>query len=81
MLVPALFVGVIVLLAVQYGPAVSVFGSIATALIFAYFLFPPLHSLRVQNTMERSAIAWMILAGVALPFLLIPPSSPEQGQK
>jgi hypothetical protein len=76
--VPFAFIAVIVLLAARYGMWVAVLGSVMAALIFAYFIFPPLHSLRVEDKMERSAIAWMILGGVAVPFLFATKHRPRQ---
>jgi K+-sensing histidine kinase KdpD len=76
--VPFAFIAVIVLLAARYGMWVAVLGSVVTSLIFAYFIFPPLHSFRVEDKMERSAIAWMILGGVVVSFLLIPIRRPRQ---
>ncbi len=71
--VPLAFVLVIVLLAVRYGMAVSVFGSVIAALIFAYTLFPPLGSVRIDDKLERGNIAWMLLASIVIPFLVLGP--------
>jgi K+-sensing histidine kinase KdpD len=76
--VPFAFIAVIVLLAALYGMWVAVLGSVVTSLIFAYFIFPPIHSFRVEDKMERSAIAWMILGGIVVSFLLIPMHRPRQ---
>ena len=70
--VPLAFVGVIMLLAARYGLFVSVFGSIAAAAIFAYFLYDPLGSLRVASETERSNLAWMMLGSISLSYLLLP---------
>lgn len=69
-IVPLAFVLVVVLLAMRYGSAVGVFGSLVSAFIFAYFLYPPLHSFRVESEAARANLGWMVLGGVALPFLL-----------
>ncbi|MFB3917851.1 MAG: DUF4118 domain-containing protein [Terriglobales bacterium] len=70
--VPLGFVVVIVFLSARYGVLVSLFGSAAAALVFAYF-YSPLGSLRVQDPMERNSLAWMLLGSIVLSFLLWPP--------
>jgi K+-sensing histidine kinase KdpD len=70
--VPLAFVIVIMLLAARYGLFVSVFGSITAALIFAYFLYAPLGSFRVESQAERSNLGWMMLSSIALSYLLLP---------
>lgn len=76
--VPFVFVVIIVLLATRYGMAVSVLGSAATALIFAYFLFPPLRSFRVDDSVARANLAWMLLGSIALSFLLLDPKNSDK---
>lgn len=70
--VPFAFAGIIVLLSARYGLLVSLFGSAAAALVFAYF-YSPAGSLRVENPVERSGLAWMLLCSIVLSFLLWPP--------
>ena len=77
-IIPLAFVSVIVLLAARYGAAVGIFGSLAAALIFSAFLFAPLHKLHVENDAARANIGWMLLAGIALSYLLAgPPQTPK----
>jgi K+-sensing histidine kinase KdpD len=77
--VPLVFVGVILALAVRYGPAVGLFGSLVAALIFSVFLFEPVHNVRVQSAAARANIGWMLLAGIALSYLLAgPPQKPDK---
>ncbi len=79
-MVPLAFVAVIVTLALRYGTAVGVFGSVAAALIFALLLFEPLHKFQVQSAAARANIGWMLLAGIALSYLLAgPPHTPKKG--
>ena len=79
-LVPLAFVAVIVALALRYGTAVGVFGSVAAALIFSLFLFEPLHKLQVQSAAARANIGWMLLAGIALSYMqAVPPQTPKKG--
>jgi K+-sensing histidine kinase KdpD len=76
-IIPLTFIAVIVLLAARYGAAVGIFGSLVAALIFSIFLFAPLHNVSVQND-TGSNIDWMLLAGIALPYLLAgPPQHPR----
>jgi K+-sensing histidine kinase KdpD len=69
---PFLFVLVIVAIAARYGITVGILGSIVSAMIFAHLLFAPMHSLEVANATERASLAWMVLGGVAIPYLVVP---------
>jgi K+-sensing histidine kinase KdpD len=69
---PFFFAAVLVLLASRFGAMVSVVGSLLAALIFAYFLFAPMHSLQVENEAERASLAWMILLSISASYLLFP---------
>jgi K+-sensing histidine kinase KdpD len=69
---PLVFVVVLVLLALRYGLLVAVIGAPLAALIFAYFLFPPLHSFEVENEVAKSNLGWMVLGGVVISYLLAP---------
>jgi K+-sensing histidine kinase KdpD len=69
---PFLFAAVLVLLASRFGAMVSVVGSLLATLIFAYVLFAPVHSLKVENEAERASLAWMILLSVSASYLLFP---------
>jgi K+-sensing histidine kinase KdpD len=72
LLAPFLCAAVLVLLASRFGAVVSIVGSLVAALIFAYLLFAPLHSLQVENDAERASLAWMILLSVSASYLLFP---------
>ena len=76
--VPLGFVAIIVLLSVRYGILVSIFGSLIAAVVFAYFLFPPLGSVRVSASTDRSNLGWMLLGGIVISYLLSPPQSKER---
>lgn len=69
---PILFVVVIVGVAARYGVTVGILGSIVSAVIFAHLLFSPLHSLYVENDTARASLAWMVLGGIAIPYLVLP---------
>ena len=72
-LVPLGFVAVLVVLASRFGPIVSVVGAVLSAMVFAYFLFPPLFSLRVAEASARENLSWMVLSAIAISYLLFPP--------
>lgn len=73
-LVPFAFLVLVLLLGALYGRMVGILGSIVAVLVFAHSLFAPVGSLRVTEEGARSALAWMLLAGVALSYLLLPSS-------
>lgn len=69
---PFLFVIVIVAIAARYGVMVGILGSIVSAVIFAHELYSPLHSIAVDDMAARASLAWMILGGIAIPYLVLP---------
>lgn len=69
---PLLFVLVIVAIADRYGVTVGILGSIVSAAIFAHILFSPVHTFQVEDETARAALAWMILGGTAIPYLVLP---------
>jgi K+-sensing histidine kinase KdpD len=71
-ILPFLFVIVIVAIAARYGVMVGILGSVVSAGIFARLLYAPLHSFRVNDITARAALAWMILGGIAIPYLVLP---------
>ena len=71
--VPLGFVFVLIVLAARFGLMVSVLGSLVAAVVFAHRLFPPLGSVGVEHTAVRENLGWMILAAIALSYLLFPP--------
>lgn len=80
MFVPLGFVFVLIVLAARFGLIVSVLGSLVTAIVFAYRLYPPLGAINVEQAAARQSLGWMILAAVALSFLLFPPQGrPHDG--
>lgn len=72
---PLWFLGVLVVLAIRYGIVVGVAGSLLSAAIFATTLFSPQGSLRVHDPLARQNLAWMVLGGIALSYLLAPSDS------
>jgi K+-sensing histidine kinase KdpD len=60
----------VLLVATRCGVAAGVLGSILAALIFAYFLYQPIGSVTVTSKEAREKLAWMLLGGLVLSFLL-----------
>ncbi len=75
MFVPFVFLLLVLALGAVYGRMVGILGSIIAALVFAHFLYEPIGSVRVDSHDARSALAWMLLAGVSLSYLLLPSSA------
>ncbi len=69
-IVPIIFLCVVFLVAVRYGVSAGVLGSVLATLIFATFLFAPLGSPQVDNKAARSNLAWLVLGGLAISYLL-----------
>jgi K+-sensing histidine kinase KdpD len=72
-LVPLGFVAVLIVLASRFGSIVSIVGAVLSAMVFAYYLFPPLFSLRVDDPVARENLSWMVLSAIAFSYLLVPP--------
>lgn len=74
-LVPLWFIAVLVALAIRYGLAVGVVGSLLSAAIFATTLFSPFGSLWISDLTARRNLAWMVLGGIVLSYLFAPSDS------
>lgn len=72
MLLPLVSLGVVIVVAARFGVATGVFGSLVSALLLAYFVFSPHHSLSVASAEERSSLSWLLLGGISLSFLFTP---------
>jgi K+-sensing histidine kinase KdpD len=73
--VPFGFLLLVLALGAMYGRTVGILGSVIAALVFAHSMYEPVGSLYVDQQAARSSLAWMLLAGVSLSFLLLPPSA------
>ncbi|HYE24581.1 MAG TPA: DUF4118 domain-containing protein [Clostridia bacterium] len=76
--VPLVFALVLIALASRYGAGVSLAGSVVAALIFAYFAYAPLGSVRVESSSARANLVWMVLIAVVGSYLLFPPEPVER---
>jgi K+-sensing histidine kinase KdpD len=70
--VPLLFLGMVTVVALRYGVAAGVIGSLISGFIFAIFLFSPLGSVRVAGEAARANLGWLLLGGTALSVLFAP---------
>jgi len=75
-LVPFGFLLILFAIGAFWGRGVAMAGSVVAALVFAHELFQPVDSLSVSSADARSSLAWMLLAGVSLSFLLLPGGPP-----
>jgi integral membrane sensor domain MASE1 len=62
---PLLFLPIIVFVAVRFGSAPGILGTIGAAALFAEFLFEPTSSWRVDDSVQRSNLIWMVIIGIA----------------
>lgn len=63
---PICFLPVIAGISVRFGSMAGILGTLLSELIFAVLFFEPLHSLAVQDQVERNNLIWMFLGGLAL---------------
>ena len=67
---PLLFLGIIILVAIRFGKESGMVGTIVAAIIFAGLLLEPLFSPRVRDFTQRSNLFWMIVGGIVFSELL-----------
>ena len=68
--VPIAFLFIVVLVSIRCGILSGVLGSAVAALIFATFLYAPLGSPQIASATARSNVAWLLLGGLAISYLL-----------
>ena len=68
-LVPLVFVVLIAILAAHFGVAAGILGTIMAAFVFADWLYPPV-GIAVRGQAARAELAWMLLGGVSLSYLV-----------
>ena len=69
---PLISLAVVIAVAGRFGVATGVLGSLVSALLLAYFVYAPQHSLRVANSDARANLSWLLLGGISLSFLFAP---------
>jgi len=72
-ILPIVFLVVVVAVTMRFGTFAGRLGTVCCTLIFATLLFPPLHSIAVQSSDERSSLIWMLIVGLVVAELLPPP--------
>jgi two-component system, OmpR family, sensor histidine kinase KdpD len=76
---PICFLLVILLVALRFGTMAGTLGTIVATVIFAFYLFEPLHSLEVASQAGRNNLLWMFLGGLVLSDLFgHPPQTPTK---
>jgi integral membrane sensor domain MASE1 len=78
-LIPLAFIPVVLLIAHRFGSLSGVLGTVASAFLFAAFLYSPYGTLHVAGAEARNALNWMLLSGISLSFLF--PSSAERARE
>ena len=76
-LIPLMFLSLIALVALKFGPLAAAFGTLISAATFAMYLFKPFHSLRIDDPIARGNLIWMVLLGLIAAHFLPPP--PDEG--
>ena len=69
---PLISLAVVIAVAARFGVATGVLGSLISALLLAYFVYAPEHSLRVASPDARANLSWLLLGGISLSFLFAP---------
>jgi len=78
--VPLVFLCVILFIALRFGSAAGMLGTIGAAVIFAEFLFEPFLSIRVSDPVQKNRLIWMFVIGLIVSELAgIHPSHPKRG--
>jgi K+-sensing histidine kinase KdpD len=67
-MIPLFFIAVIVVVALRFGMLASSLGALVATMLFAYFLFTPVGSFRVQKGEARTNLVWMLLVGVPIGY-------------
>ena len=78
---PTAFVAVIVLAARRFGTLTGVLGTLASALVFACFLYTPFGNAHIDSPAAREGIQWLLLGGISLSFLFPPASNTAQRRR
>jgi len=66
---PAVSLQVVIVAALYFGRKSALFGSIATTLILTFFLFPPMGSVLIRDTLEIGMLLLFQLASILIAFM------------
>jgi K+-sensing histidine kinase KdpD len=69
-LATVIFTLVVVAVAMHFGRAVGILGTLLGAAIFALWLYPPVGSLHVNSQQARGSLNALLLGGLVLSYLL-----------
>lgn len=72
LVLPLVCLAMVVAMAARFGVATGVLGSLVSALLLAYFVYSPEHSLQIASPEARANISWLLLGGISLSFLFTP---------
>lgn len=78
--VPIAFLLVILLVALYFGSVAGTLGTIFACFIFMGFLFEPIRSLAVRDPNGRNSLIWMVLGGITISNLFLPPPTDKGNQ-
>lgn len=71
---PVFFLLVIAVVVMIGGRAAGIAGSLTSAVVFAWYMSQPLHSLSIQDENAGAYVAWMLLFGFAISWFLATPN-------
>ena len=63
---PLIFLLVLALIARGFGTLATFLGTLLAAVIFAWFLFPPVGSIHIGDADARRALLWMLMLGLVI---------------
>ena len=72
LVLPLICLAMVLAVAARFGVATGVLGSVASALLLAYFVYAPEGSLHVISSDARANLSWLLLGGISLSFLFTP---------
>src|SRR5438270_10694433 len=76
--IPIIFIGFVFLIANRFGRLAGIVGSIASAVIFACFMFQPLGDIHIASDKGRESLNWLLLGGLSLSMLFARGSRKER---
>ena len=76
---PLICLAIVLAVAARFGATTGILSSVFSAIVLAYFVFSPVHSLEVADATARNNLGWLLLGGISLSFLFGP--TPEEVYK
>ena len=78
--IPVAFLLLIFLVVLYFGTVAGTLSTIFACVIFMLFLFEPIRSFVVHDPQARSSLIWMVLGGLAISNLFVPPPTDKGDQ-